>query len=152
MQGTFSSFSGASATPVSVTDALGKSHRGEKLLTKHPDMQKSGGGLVCDKRPQVFDFKKKRKKRNPAPKETKTSVVHSALVDSFGNAKRRARDRDMEYARLVAGGLHVRSLASVWGPRDGTGMNAVDTKSMQDELFEYITEQIGRRYGLFPTP
>jgi hypothetical protein len=30
----------------------------------------------------------------------------------------------------------------VWGPRDGSGLNAVDTKRMQDELFAMISERV----------
>lgn len=30
----------------------------------------------------------------------------------------------------------------MWGPRDGSGLNAVDTKRMQDELFAMISERI----------
>ena len=56
-----------------------------------------------------------------------------------------ARTTDMQYARLVAGGMHARSIGSVWGPRDGLGLNMVDTKRMQDELFHYISEKIDDR-------
>lgn len=56
-----------------------------------------------------------------------------------------ARMTDMQYARHVAGGMHVRSISAVWGPRDGLGLNMVDTKRMQDELFHYISEKIDDR-------
>ena len=69
----------------------------------------------------------------------------------------KARNADKQYARLVAGGIHMRSLSSVWGPIDGTGVNAVDTRRMQDEVYDYIVQRVEDKLvedeeGMVPTP
>jgi hypothetical protein len=62
----------------------------------------------------------------------------AALAEPFVKAK----EADKRYARIVAGGIHMRSLSSVWGPIDGTGLNPVDTKRMQDEVYDYVVQRV----------
>ena len=58
--------------------------------------------------------------------------------ETYSNAK----EMDKHYARYVAGCAQARSLASVWGPRDGTGLTAVDTKRLQEELYRHIIQEV----------
>lgn len=70
-----------------------------------------------------------------------SSLVITQLKQQLAKVKD-AWEADKRYARIVAGGIHMRSLSSVWGPVDGTGLNPVDTKRMQDEVYDYVVQRV----------
>lgn len=63
--------------------------------------------------------------------------------DELSQLKKAARNLDRNYAQYVCGnGLSNRSLASVWGPRNGSGLNAVDTRRLQEDVYRYIIREV----------
>lgn len=162
MQGTFHSVGSATATPAAAAASIIRgspgSRRGEALLARHfgVDRREEEDGTPL---PQYGNLHPETllPHTTPLPFAHEETVVtqyqrtddervplsdERVLRDQEQEAMLRARETDMQYARMVAGGMHVRSLSAVWGPRDGVGMNMVDTKRMQDELYQYIVDKV----------
>ena len=70
------------------------------------------------------------------------SVVGSAARIIPRNVKDDARNLDLEYVRMVCGAAHARNISTVWGPRDGISLTMVDSRRLQDLLFNYISQQM----------
>lgn len=71
-------------------------------------------------------------------------VAHPSIpgILGWGLSLSLARQMDMDYCRHVQGASHARTLSAVWGPRDGAGLNTIDARRLQDDLYEYITQRV----------
>ena len=160
------------ATPVAVTQSLSSAattsrgaKAGKRLLDTHPDMVSIPptpsvfmGGLT---RPTTTSLTPKAGKRLldthpdmvPIPLPPTLSVFMGGLTrpttplltqDMLKKHQMMllACVADKEYARLVSGCTHARTLSSVWGPRDGSGLNAVDTRRLQQEVYRQIIQGV----------
>lgn len=128
---------GVSATPLAVSNAVASSKRGSALLSKHPDFAvkrtEEGSGSASDtsgeeelslgrpysrkKNSKSIIHKKKSNHQTTTPTPWEDKLLLQCLDLKQVERMEQAKHIDMQYARLVAGGMHVRSLDSVWGPR-----------------------------------
>jgi hypothetical protein len=128
----------AMATPASVTFNLGgQPSRGQKqarkLLANHPDMVPLTGttpyGIMPPNRPT-------------RPNQVQPATIPEEEQPPEIDLKAEARNMDKQYARFVAGAGISKSLSSVWGPRDGSGLNLVDIKRLQEDVYRYIVREV----------
>lgn len=68
--------------------------------------------------------------------------LFASTVPYVPTVKDQARDLDLEYARLVCGAAHARNLSTVWGPRDGVSVSMVDSRRLQEVLFNFISQRM----------
>lgn len=122
--------------------------RGAVLLSQHPDM------LPQMENTNALDARLRRRARPARPAQQPGAPPSSSSSSSSNSSsssedeeeedqpKKEAKEADMQYARMVCGGAGMRSLSSVWGPIDGTGLNYVDNKVLQEKVFDYIRNMI----------
>lgn len=136
-----SSAAAATATPTSVTSHLAEPSRGQKqarkLLANHPDMVPLSAttpyGIMPPNRPVRPIQVRPNQVQPAAPEPPKEEEI---------DLKTEARNKDKQYARFVAGAGISKSLSSVWGPRDGSGLNLVDIKRLQEDVYRYIVREV----------
>lgn len=154
---------GAQYTPAHVQQALDTARigggpprqgflRGAVLLNKHPDMMMAQGTKVDheqQRRNMSFigenkNIQKKDKKEDEEEddeeQEEEDDDDDSQMQEDSDEVN--AREKDLQYARLVCGGTGFRNMGLVWGPVLGSGLNYVDNKFLQDRVFDHIRDVV----------